>query len=288
MKMKCDVSNIDLNLQSNAFNALVVDVSEKYTTSIAKICLSLRKYGIKSWIFGGAARAIINGEKCPNDFDMCCDASFPEIVSSIQNEIALHRFEIHRNQNLGFIGMGIKKGVTVDINILRDADSMAKYVNTRAEIQTSRSLDLHARTIDFGMNAIFIDTETRKVIDPTNSLEKIASKQLEWIKDPNLTKHSYNNSFRVAKFIARGYIPAGSAYDILQYRTDIEIQTFGIEKSVRWIYFQIIEKNDGLDDFKNAIMPYIRDNNSRQIMLNSIAICNELKNTGKQPNGRSI
>lgn len=172
------------NIENNQ-NKVAVETAVEHSIDSALICEGAQKVisqlhaaGYKAYIVGGGVRDLLL-DLHPKDFDIATDAT-PENVRELfdNSRIIGRRFRI---VHVYFVG-GF-----VEVATFRAASTA--NVNKEGRIiadNTFGSIEEDAFRRDFTVNALFYNSEDKKILDYVNGLQDIDAKVLRVIGDPDL------------------------------------------------------------------------------------------------------
>lgn len=155
-----------------------------------------------SYFVGGTVRDILSG-KVPKDYDFCTDIPYDDL-SKLFKENGFRTDECGKNFLVLIVS---KNGYQFEIaNFRSDENIIEGRHNTSVRI--GNIYEDSARR-DFYINAIYVNTKTLNVIDPTGySIEDLDNNILRFIGNhKDRIKEDYLRVIRFYKFINRGYIP---------------------------------------------------------------------------------
>lgn len=152
------------------------------------------------YLVGGAVRDLLTGNT-PHDFDLVTDTPMDTLAEVFRDGgfsvslTGVSRFVL--NVSLG--------GYNVEISNFRK-DTCCDGRHAVVEIGTIED-DAHRR--DFTINALYINTRTEQIVDPTGlGLDDVKTRTLRFIGKPkDRIKEDYLRVMRFYRFITRGFVP---------------------------------------------------------------------------------
>ncbi len=169
------------------------------------IILACQARGIQCYVTGGTPRDWLQ-HQMSTDIDLSLACSIEDAARLLKEEYPTVDPTLFFDENFGLIAWGESSANHIDINILRDVHDVTSscYV-PRSEIGSDYL------TRDFSINSLYYDPITNIILDPTCvALDDLNAKRLRLISAPIVVENYRTISFRIVKFLIKGYIPDAS------------------------------------------------------------------------------
>jgi tRNA nucleotidyltransferase/poly(A) polymerase len=160
----------------------------------------LESHSPNVFLVGGAVRDLLSNRK-PNDFDLVTDIPMDTLIEIFEDG----GFEVTKTGVAHLVLNVALGGYIVEISNFRK-DTKCDGRHAEVEIGTIEE-DAHRR--DFTINALYINTKTGDVVDPTGQgLEDIRTNTLRFVGRPkDRIKEDFLRVFRFYRFVGKGFAP---------------------------------------------------------------------------------
>ncbi len=153
-----------------------------------------------TFLVGGACRDLLSN-KTPNDYDLVTDIPMDKLIELFTDG----GFSVSLTGVAHFVlNVSLADYIVEISNFRKDTNCDGRHADV--EIGTIHD-DAHRR--DFTVNALYINTKTGEVVDPTGmGLDDIKTKTLRFVGKPkDRIREDWLRIFRFFRFISRGYAP---------------------------------------------------------------------------------
>lgn len=143
---------------------------------IQEISKKLKKEGFEIYLVGGSVRGLLTKRKV-DDWDFATGAKPEQILKLFPNAFYDNKF--------GTVGIPINKSQIVEVTTFRTEDS---YKDNRHpdKVGWGKTIDEDLSRRDFTINAIALELETNKLVDPFEGQTDLKNKTIKAVGDPKL------------------------------------------------------------------------------------------------------
>lgn len=167
-------------------------------TKLFPIMMVLEHHSENNFLVGGAVRDLLNG-KTPNDWDLVTDIP----ITKLAKEFGAGGFSVSLT-GANFLVLNVHfDGIIVEVaNFRKDVSCDGRH----AEVEDGTIVDDAFRR-DFTINALFINTKTLEVVDPTGQgIDDAKANVLRFVGKPkDRIREDFLRVFRFMRFVNKGY-----------------------------------------------------------------------------------
>jgi poly(A) polymerase len=226
--------------------------------------------GMRVFVTGGAPRDWLCGGVV-KDIDVVVDKTIQQVHAVLEKAFPGVEAILIHSEDFGIIRWGSELG-SVDISILRGAESIHGKPISQTRFEPSGSLYADGRMCDFSINAFYYDCQRRQLLEVLEgSLEDLRQRRLRLISHPRKLAVDYRTSMRIAQFVSRGYTPDESIRAHLERHGDRDV--LGMEPMLAsWVGEHVPPEPRVRELFHACLLPYLKDPRSRELLARAVEI----------------
>jgi poly(A) polymerase len=177
-----------------------IDFKRTCPIKLFPIITVLNAFSDNNYVVGGATRDLLMG-KTPNDYDIVTDIPMKRLIELFEDG----GFEVSLTGVAHFVLNVHFSSYTVEVSNFRK-DVVCDGRHAEVELGT---IDDDAHRRDFTVNALYINTKTMELIDPTGmGMDDIKTRTLRFVGKPkDRIKEDYLRVIRFYRFVGRGFTP---------------------------------------------------------------------------------